>query len=454
IGVSGGAAMNCRECSELLVSHLEGVLFQREEALVAQHLESCLECQNELKAATALRDRLLRGGQRAKAAGFTTKVMSNIPLDKDFTKVKEKNMFQRHPFRISLAAAAVIATVVSLVAVLTPRAYALSDTLEANQHITSLHFLNEVPGSLKADANGKLTYEIVRSISEGWAEYGENGELLRLRIEFPFTEDGAKVVVWQNGKATVWFKDKKGLAVVPQPSMERKVGELRQSFDPKLVMERLKEAESKKKVQISTQEVPEWEQLLPIVLIAQWSEPADLREVYLVDRKTNLVQQIETFAGKGGNMVFTGRRRFLDYNQPIPASVFTLNPPGDILRVDETTQKIGLEKGNLSDNEIAQKVAREFFEALIAKDYTKAGQLFSGIPGPKMEEMLAKTHWHFVRIVSVSQPVPMEIPGVGGVRVPCEIELEVDEVKTVRTFSLAIRAVYNQPDRWEIHGGF
>ena len=70
--------------------------------------------------------------------------------------------------------------------------------------------------------------------------YGENGELLRLRIEFPFTEDGAKVVVWQNGKATVWFKDKKGLAVVPQPSMERKVGELRQSFDPKLVMERLK----------------------------------------------------------------------------------------------------------------------------------------------------------------------------------------------------------------------
>jgi hypothetical protein len=446
--------MNCRECRKLLVSHLEGVLFQQEEALVAQHLDGCPECRNELKAIAALRDRLLRGGQRAKAAGFPASVMSKIPLEKDFRKAKEKNMFQRHPLRFSMATAAVVAVVVGLFLMFNKRAYALDDTLKANEHITSLHFLNEMPGSLKVDANGKLTYEMVRSLSEGWAEYGEKGELLRLRIEFPFTEDGAKVVVWQEGKATVWFKDKKGLAVVPQPSMERKVGELRQSFDPKLAMERLKEAESKKKVQITTQEVPEWEQMLPIVLIAQWSEPADLREVYLVDRKTNLVQQIETFTAKGGSTAFTGRKRFLDYNQPIPASVFTLNPPGDILRVDETTQKIGLEKGTLSDNEIAQKVAQEFFEALIAKDYTKAGQLYSGVPGPKMEEMLAKTDWRFLRIVSVGQPVPMEIPGVGGVRVPCEVEMETGEGKIVRPFKLAIRAVYNQPDRWEIHGGF
>jgi hypothetical protein len=71
-----------------------------------------------------------------------------------------------------------------------------------------------------------------------------------------------------------------------------------------------------------------------------------------------------------------------------------------------------------------------------------------------MEEMLAKTDWRFLRIVSVGQPVPMEIPGVGGVRVPCEVEMETGEGKIVRPFKLAIRAVYNQPDRWEIHGGF
>ena len=446
--------MNCRECRELLVSHLEGVLFQREEALVAQHLESCPGCQKELQTVAALRDRLLRDGRRAKTAGFQAMVMSKLPLEKDFRKAKERNMFQRHPLRLSAAAAAVVAAVVGLFLIFNKRAYALEDTLKANEHITSIHFLNEAPGKLKADANGKVTYELVRSVTEGWVEYGEKGELLRLRVEIPFTEDGAKVVVWENGKATVWFKDKKGMGTVSEPSIEHHYGYLRNQFDSKLVMERLKEAETKGKVKITTQEGSEPQALMPIVLIAQWSEPSDLREVYLVDRGTNFVQQVETFRAKDGDMLFAERRRFLDYNQPIPESVFTLNPPEDVVRVDETTQEIGLSKGNLSDNEIAQKVAREFFEAVIAKDYAKAGRLYGGYPAAKMAQMLAEKPVRYLEILSIGEPVPNEIPGVGGVRVPCEVELEVGGFKEAQEFSLGIRPAYNQPARWEIHGGF
>jgi len=439
--------MNCRECRELLVSHLEGVLFQREGELVAEHLDGCAECRKELKAVAALRDRLLRDGQRAKAAGFTASVMSKILLEKDFRKAKEKNMFQRHPLRISLAAAAAIATAVGLVAVLTPRAYALSDTLKANEHITSLHFLNERPGKLTTDANGKPNYVINTSVYEGWAEYGENGELLRLRMEFPYTEDGAKVTVWQNGKATVWFKDKKDLATLSEPNMAKMVGDLRRTFDPKLTMERLKDAESKGKVHVTTQE-PIHGDLLPIVLIAQWSEPASLKEIYLVDYKTNLVHQIETFGLTGD---FISRMRFLDYNQPIPDSVFTLNPPEDVARVDQTTQEIGLPKSNLSDNEISQKVAREFFEALIAKDYAKAGLLYEGVSAKEMEKGFGDAK--FTRIVSIGTPTPSPANGGGAVHVPCEVEIEVNGLKSTKTFNPGVRQVYSHPDRWDIFGG-
>jgi hypothetical protein len=439
--------MKCRECRKLLVSRLEGVLYQREAALVAEHLESCPDCRKDLEAVAALRDRLLQDGYRVKAAGFTAKVMSNIPLDKDFTKVKEKNMFLRHPYRISLAAAAVIATVVALIAVHTPHAYAIEDTIEANKHITSIHFADVSCGVLKADADGKLNYGPQGRFMEGWLEYDDKGDILRLRMEYPITEDGPKTVVWQNGKATVWFKDKKAMATVAETNRDRLGGFQRAEFDPKLLMEHLKEAETKGTVKIIRQEPPAGrEAWLPHVLIAEWSEPAKRTEVYLVDRTTNLLLQVDKFVAKGDEMVFTGRREFLDYNQPILDSVFVLNPPPEVMRIDETTQEIGMAKGNLSDNEVAKKAAREFFEALIAKDYAKAGQLLSGIPAANLKEMIEdKAHMRFLRVASIGEPFPMEIPGVGGVRVPCEVELE-----STHQDGVDVIPVPGYPDRWEV----
>jgi hypothetical protein len=434
--------MKCAGCRELLVSCLEGVLDQRAAALVAEHLESCPDCRKELEAVAALRDRLLQDGRRAKTAGFTAKVMSNIPLDKDFTKVKEKNMFQRHPLRISLAAAAAIVAVVIGLAIIQPRrVYALDATIEANKHIASIHFVQNSSSALSMDASGKLSYRQGVFI-EGWLEYDEKGSIQRLRMEYPITEDGPKTVVWQNGKATVWFKDKKAMGTTAESNRERLGGYSQEEYDPKLLTERLKEAEIKGTVKITTQELPN-AFLEPHVLIAEWSKPANRREVYLVDRITNLVLRVDSFVGKGNEMLFTGRKEFLDYNQPIPDSVFTLNPPPDVIRIDRTSQNIGMEKGSLSDNEVAKKAAREFFEALMAKNYAKAGQLFGGIPESKMAEYGAKMH--IIKIVSIGEPYPMKYPGVGGVQVNCDVE-----INRFDDDGLVVIRVPGHADRWEI----
>jgi len=59
----------------------------------------------------------------------------------------------------------------------------------------------------------------------------------------------------------------------------------------------------------------------------------------------------------------------------------------------------------------------------------------------------------FVRIVSIGEPKPQPIAGVGGTVVDCQVEIERDGVKMIKAFKPAVRPVYSKPDHWTIHGG-
>ena len=146
-------------------------------------------------------------------------------------------------------------------------------------------------------------------------------------------------------------------------------------------------------------------------------------------------------------LVAEAQRQIDEYNQEIDPQVFQLDLPKDVVTIDQTNQTIGLEKGDLTNDEIAAKVAKEFFEALIAKDYAKAGILLEGIPAEKMKEMFGR--YQFQRIVAVGKPAPGPIPAMKALRVP--VTVEVDGKK--QTFAPLIRPVYSHPDRWGICGG-
>jgi len=217
-------------------------------------------------------------------------------------------------------------------------------------------------------------------------------------------------------------------------------------------MDDLYQAQSAGNVRIETQEPPQGE-WLPIELTVTPVVSPSERRAYLVDPKTKLLKQIDTYTLEGGvNYRLVSSLTIMDYDRPSDPKLFRPDFPEDIVRVDETTQVIGLAKGDLSDNEIATKVTREFFEALIAKDYAMAGQLLSGMPADKMEKIFKEMQ--FIRIVSAGEPYAQPLAGVGGLVVPCEVEAEAGGRRQVTEFKVAVRAVGGpQGDRWAIHGG-
>lgn len=128
------------------------------------------------------------------------------------------------------------------------------------------------------------------------------------------------------------------------------------------------------------------------------------------------------------------------------------NLPDDVMQIDQVTQKIGLEQGELSDEEIAVEVVRQFYEALIAEDYAKAGRLLEGVPAARIEEMFKDLK--IVRIISIGEPKPHPTPRVGGFMVPCKLEIEKDGIRSIyEPYGPGVRPVYGQPNRWDIHGG-
>ena len=337
-----------------------------------------------------------------------------------------------------LAAAAVIAIVagVSLTVLdgaATP-AYAIEQTIEANRGLRSIHIRIDPAGA---------------GLAEAWAQFDEEGQLLRLRMHFPNSEDGHKEVVWQEDKAEVWFKTKKGATVVYEKEMLAHLAKMLALFDPKVAMERLHEAQAAGKVRIETQRPPAEGDT--ITLVVTFTDAADRREIYRVNPETKLVEKIEKYRLADNDYELVSRHEYLEYNQEVPPETFVLAIPDDVTRVDTTTQAVGLSKGDLTDHEIAVKVARGFFEALIAKDYAGAGVILSGLPASRMEALFGKME--FLRIISVGDPTPHPNARTRFLQVPCEVELRVEGRTFTKKFTPNIRAVYNQPDRWAIGGG-
>ena len=327
-----------------------------------------------------------------------------------------------------------------------PTTYAIEQTIQASHSVRYLHIK-----SFKQNEDEP---------KEFWIEFYKDGEVKNVRMHMPewdSPEDGAKVTIWKDNKAQVWFKKKNSLITIRDKTVAAHTLNFIKELDPKLVVERLYYArQAQGEVEIEIDEPSNKAE--PIVVTATClpgSLRAGWRLVLFVDRATKLVTAIEFYKLKDGKYQYVERIEYYDYNQLIEAEMFSLDNddiPADVTRIDQTTQEIGLEQGNLTDKEITVKVVREFYEALIAKDYAKAGQLYGGVPADKMRERWEKLN--VVRIISIGEPIPHPTPRVGGFQVPCKIEIERDGVKSIyEPYGPGVRPLHGQPNRWNIHGG-
>ncbi|MHC4643235.1 MAG: hypothetical protein ACYS32_16445 [Planctomycetota bacterium] len=349
--------------------------------------------------------------------------------------------------KLAAAAVIIIGVLVSinLVDKSIPSAYALDQTIKANHTVRYLHI--KYFASEHKDEPKKF-----------WLEFDANGEVKNVRMDFPEWAsggDGPKVVVWKENKAQVWFRRKNGLLTVSDKSVAESMLKLAQECDPRLAVERLYERQKQGKIKIEIDQPSDKAE--PIVVTATYlphSSSPKKRLVLFVDQATKLVIATEFYRLKDGEYKYIGIQEYYNYNQPIDAKMFTLEDqvPADVMRVDQTTQEVGLAQGNLGNEEIAVEVARQFFEALIAKDYAKAGKLLEGIPADTMQKMFG--HIKFLRIISIGPAGSHPNPATGGLVVPSTVEIKKDgQISQWKMDRLGVRQVYNHPDRWTIFGG-
>jgi len=353
--------------------------------------------------------------------------------------------------RMGLAAAAVLAVAIVLSISLwdksLPSAYALDQTIEASHSVRYLEIRDFEKGREEA--------------KQWWLEFDESGQVKNIRAAMPEWEspaDGARVIVWQEGKAKAWYKNRKTLLITKEKRLADETLKVVQLLDPKLALQRFSELEQRGLVTLEIEEPADKTEPI-IVTSTNAPQLKDVgyqpdRTVLFIDQATKLLTKTEQYRlAQNGNFELLGWTEFQGYNQPIAPTLFALDDvPADVMRIDLTTQEVGLEQGDLSDQEIAVKVVREFYEAVIARDYAQAGRLFGGIPAAGMEEMFKDLK--IVRIVSIGEPKPHPTPGTGGFLVPCQLEIETNGVKSIyKPYGPGVRPVYNQPHRWNIHGG-
>jgi len=341
-----------------------------------------------------------------------------------------------------LTAAAVVIIAVALTISIwdktTPAAYALEQTVEANHSVRYIHIREIVAGHEEEP-------------KEFWLETDEDGQVKNVRISLPSWDapgDGAKVVVWKENKARVWMKKKNVLLTVGEKAVADKMLELAEAYNPKLAVERLYKQKEEGKIEIEIEEPSDKSE--PITVTA--TSPGR-REVLNVNPATKLVTTIKFYQLKDGEYQYQSMVELDGYNQPIDAKVFTLDEvPADVIRIDQTIQELGLEQGNLTDEEVAAEVVRQFFEALIAENYAGASQLSGGVPVDLIQKQFGQLK--FIRIISVGPVGPHPIPETRGLVVPCTVEIEHDGEKAEwKLDRIGVREVYNKPGRWTIFGG-
>ena len=361
-----------------------------------------------------------------------------------------RKIIMRNPIT-KLAAAAVIIVGVALSITIwdgtTTSAYALEQTIKASHSVRYLHIKSYKKG--------------MEEPKEFWLEFDEQGGVKNIRAHIPEWEspsDGENVTIWQQGKAKTWYKKKNTLLTIKDKRFADKLSASVQLFDPKLAVPRFIELE---KLGLATIKIEEPSNKAELIIITatyspeckQFGVPVD-RTVLFVNQTTKLITSMESYnLAEGGEYELIDWIEFYDYNQQIDPAIFVFDDlPSNIKQIDQTTQDIGLEQGNLSDEKIAVKVVREFYEAVIAKDYAKAGLIYGNSPAAMIEEMFKELK--IFRIISIDEPKPYPSPGIGGFMVPCKLEIEKNGIKSVyEPYGPGVRAVHGQPNRWNIHGG-
>ncbi|MGB8225998.1 MAG: zf-HC2 domain-containing protein [Sedimentisphaerales bacterium] len=444
--------MNCTEIREQLVEYIEGLLPDEQKQQLEAHLKNCRQCQTELEQLTALGKRLTSDSENKQSDEFENAIFNRIIREQN-KRLKQTDGVNRqfNIWRIimkskitkfAVAATIVIAAIsgISILNRTVPIAFGIEQVIEAYNNIRYLHI--------------KQFRANQQEPAEFWIKSDQQGRVAKSRYYLPVTEDGVKVITWSPEKAEIWFKSKKGYLIFKTKRIEGWMQSLIEQCQPKLVMEKLLDDQKTGIVDINT--VKPQNKQEPATIIATYKSKAR-KEIYYINQATDLITLIEFYDIKNNQNNLVSTTEFYDYNVPIDEKMFTLKDevPKDIEAVNQLEQLIGIPQGDMTYEQAAAETVRQFFQALIDKDYKKAGQIFCGLSEAKAKEYFGKLN--VTAIISIGDPTPYPKCGPHSFKVPCKLEItSPDGQKTIwEPFGPFARCGDDEmhPDRWIIHGG-
>ena len=363
-----------------------------------------------------------------------------------------RNIVMKSPItKLAAAAVIIIAVTLGLTTILDKSispAYAIEQTIEANRIMRSLH--------LKYfDSSGNDVAQ------ECWFEFDESGQSKNVRINWSEWMAGGEKVVWNREKTEIWNKKQGVLHIFDDEIYTARILALTSKENPRLSVERFYELKKKGEAKIEIQEPANKSK--PVIVTVTGLGKNINRYILSVDQATKLVTSIEWYQLKDGEYKYQGVKEYYDYNVPIDTKMFSLDDDisPDATCIDTRTQDVGLPQESLTDKEIATKVATQFFEALINRDYTKVSQICGGLPANEIQQGSGKLWVAFLgklnvmRIIAMGEPYTYENPHkdvFSYLSVPCVVEAEIQGKTFTRPMSPLIRQVLGRRERWMVHG--
>jgi len=441
--------MNCIECQENLVAHLERVLDPDQAAECQNHLAGCPACRGEQANMTELRQRLEAHGETASRVALGPAVMGRIRRQQAETPSSVTAL----PgwVRWALGCAAATAAIVLAALLISPKTTAnaadvMARGVKAAMRLTSVHLQCRVrsePAENFLHISPKSDFTTV----ELWKEWEGQG---RWRIEKP-----GRVVV-MDGQSTVHFlrplksaikvpavpgtmvPTAQALSVAGETLPERwapfDTGWLHAIADIERTLDtELHRAQAKGWPMTVTREVIAAGVTQSVVTVEASSglpqgdylhnksfDTADTRRVYRFDDATARLQGVQVFLRDAGGDVLVFEVKHIAYNEVFAPEVFQLELPPGVVVGGEQPQLAGDDASHAGLT--AEQAARKFFEACGREDWDEVSAFW---PLPMDERF--KRALGGLTIVSVGESFTSA--AYSGRYVPYEIRLKSGRVQ-------------------------
>ncbi|HCO92495.1 MAG TPA: hypothetical protein DIU00_00850 [Phycisphaerales bacterium] len=430
---------DCENMKDQIADLLTGNLSESQMRKLEQHLNECAACRDY---ASALKneDMLLTeffAGMDLNTASRQERLLQVIApscMSRQTYALSIRRTIMKSPItKIAVAAVIIIAVTLSIQLwnKSTSAAYAFEQTVEAMQGKRSFHI---------------QTYFQQRRKDEFWAEFDEEGKLVRFRQEEGEGPKRILLTTWEDGVKSQYYPPPWGVKLMTRVDNSGGGLENLEGFDPETIVQEVHELVSEGKAVMEIQAPPRYARLMTIHVKRIDGKP--LRQVLVVNPDTKLVVRVDDYWDtEDEEKVFHHGIEVLEYNETIDPRLFDPNLPEDTLIMDQVTQEVGMAQGDMSNEEVAVKIIREALDAWAKGDFAKAGKLCGGAP----RRMLAEAYSHVrpVRIISIGEPEKIDF-GTPRFWVPCQYEIKRDGQLEITNQKLAALTVNGSPGRWYV----